>query len=349
MLYFANPDHLAFVPTHEYFRGELVPAFEKKERLLNVLADFASKPQFQPGTIQAVPQSVLEQVHTARYLSFLSGAWQTLEAQRGGAVSGSVFPSVWPITRASAPFRSDTQPTNFIAQLGLYSFDNGTPLTAGSWLAAKSGADAAYSAALAVGTEQACKSFVATRPPGHHAGADFMGGYCFLNNAAIAAQTLLNSGAKRVAVLDVDYHHGNGTQDIFYARSEVMVVNIHADPMTDYPFYIGHADELGAGAGLGFNLNLPLPQQVSREQWFAAFAQAIAAIQAKACDALVMSLGVDTSANDPICTFPLEAADYERLGRLVNAMGLPTVVVLEGGYDVAAIATNVSAVLSAFD
>ena len=349
MLYFTNPHHLAYTPSHEYYRGELVPAFEKKERLLKLTAHLAALPLLQASAVSAVPDALLEQVHTVRYLNFLKSAWQTLEAERGAAVSGSVFPSVWPIVRHSQPFRADVQPRNFIAQLGLYSFDNGTPLTAGSWQAAKAGADAAYSAALAVGQGQTRSSFVATRPPGHHAGADFMGGYCFLNNAAIAAQTLLNQGAQRVAVLDVDYHHGNGTQDIFYARSDVLVVNVHADPLTDYPFYCGHADECGVGAGQGYTLNLPLPQRSTNVAWFAALERGIQAIQSAQCDAVVLSLGVDTFANDPICTFTLEHSDYERLGQRVKALGLPTVVVLEGGYNVDAIGANVAAVLSELD
>ncbi len=349
MICFTNPHHLAYTPSHEYFRGELVPAFEKQERLLNLNQHLQGQAQLSMGSVHDAPLALLSQVHTPRYLNFLKTAWQTLESQRGEAVQGSVFPSIWPISRASQPFRSDVQPHNFVAQLGLYSFDNGTPFTAGSWLAAKAGADAAYSAALAVGLKQTRGSFVATRPPGHHAGADFMGGYCFLNNSAIAAQTLLNQGAKRVAVLDVDYHHGNGTQDIFYARSDVLTVSIHADPMTDYPFYIGHADERGSGAGAGFNLNLPLPQHSSAAQWFAALGRGIAAIQTAGCDALVVALGVDTSANDPICTFKLENADYVALGQQLNAMGLPTVVVLEGGYDVYAIGPNVAAVLAGFN
>lgn len=348
MICFTNPQHLAYTPSHEYFRGELVPAFEKKERVLNLTQHLQGEARFNKGAVKNVPDALLAQVHTQRYLNFLQTAWQTLESQRGEAVQGSVFPSIWPITRASQPFRSDIQPHNFVAQLGLYSFDNGTPFTAGSWQAAKAGADAAYSAALAVASKQTRSSFVATRPPGHHAGADFMGGYCFLNNSAIAAQTLLTQGAKRVAVLDVDYHHGNGTQDIFYARSDVMTVSIHGDPMTDYPFYIGYGDERGSGAGEGFNLNLPLPQHTSAADWFAALVRGIAAIQAAGCDALVVALGVDTSANDPICTFKLENADYAALGQQLNAIGLPTVVVLEGGYDVDAIGPNVAAVLAGF-
>jgi acetoin utilization deacetylase AcuC-like enzyme len=349
MITFTSQDHAQYTPTHEYFRGELVPAFEKQARLLEVLKTQRVQATFREGAVLPCPSILLQQVHTPRYLAFLATAWQQLEAQRGHVIEGSVFPSVWPTQRASMPFRSDVEPRNFIALLGLYSFDNGTPLTRGSWAAAKAGADAAFSAASCVASHAAPYAFVATRPPGHHAGADFMGGYCFLNNAAVAAQTLLNQGSQRVAVLDVDYHHGNGTQDIFYARSDVFVANIHADPLTDYPFFIGHADERGVGAGAGFNLNLPLPQHTSASAWFAALDQAQAAIQAAQCDALVVSLGVDTFADDPICSFKLVLADYLRLGQKLASLGLPTVLVLEGGYAVDAIGANVGAVLAGFE
>ncbi len=349
MITFTSQDHAQYTPTHEYFRGELVPAFEKQARLLEVLKTQRTQATYREGVVLPCPSSVLQQVHTPRYLAFLASAWQQLEAQRGHAVEGSVFPSVWPTHRTSLPFRSDVEPHNFIAQLGLYSFDNGTPLTRGSWAAAKAGADAAYSAARCVASGAEPYAFVATRPPGHHAGADFMGGYCFLNNAAVAAQTLLNQGSKRVAVLDVDYHHGNGTQDVFYARSDVLVVNIHADPLTDYPFFIGHADERGVGEGDGFNLNLPLPQHCSAAAWFDALNVAIAAIQAASCDALVVSLGVDTYASDPICTFKLVQTDYQRIGQQLASLSLPTVLALEGGYAVEAIGANVGAVLAGFE
>src|SRR5690606_10002974 len=147
----------------------------------------------------------------------------------------------------------------FPARLGLFSFDAGSPLTAGTWEAARQGAACAAAGAqrLLAGDRAA---FALTHPPGHHAGSDFFGGYCFLNNAAIAAQVLRDAGLARVAVLDIDYHHGNGTQAIFYARGDVFFASVHGDPHTEYPYYLGYADERGAGAGEGANLNLPLPR-----------------------------------------------------------------------------------------
>ncbi|MEO6898091.1 MAG: histone deacetylase family protein, partial [Caldimonas sp.] len=187
------------------------------------------------------------------------------------------------------------------------------------------------------------------RPPGHHAGADFMGGYCFLNNAAVAAQGLLEAGSARVAILDVDYHHGNGTQSIFYERADVLFASVHGDPLTEYPFYLGHADETGLGAGEGFNLNLPLPARSTVETWFAALDAACARIVRHRADALVVSLGLDTFVGDPISTFALATSDYLRLGEQLARLGLPTVFVLEGGYAAAELGVNAANVLAAYE
>ena len=226
--------------------------------------------------------------------------------------------------------------------------DSGTPICAGTWAAAKAGADAAATAAhwLSQGERAA---FVATRPPGHHAGPDFMGGYCFLNNAAVAAQALRNAGAARVAILDVDYHHGNGTQAIFYARPDVQFVSLHGDPRTEFPFFLGHADETGEGAGAGFNLNLPLPAGTTADAWFAALATGEQRIRDFRPDALVLSLGLDTFEQDPISKFKLSSDDFRRLGSRVASLGLPTVFVLEGGYAVEALGRNAVNVLDGFE
>jgi acetoin utilization deacetylase AcuC-like enzyme len=293
-------------------------------------------------------------VHSARYLAFLESAWaqylSSSVAVDAGNAARQPFPSVWPVRT----LRSDVEPLNFTAKLGLYSMDNGTPMVAGTWAAAKAGADAAASAAVLVsgesGSKAAVKSaFCATRPPGHHAGADFMGGYCFLNNAAVAAQTLRNQGFAKVAILDVDYHHGNGTQSIFYDRADVLFVSIHGDPRTEYPFYLGHVDETGEGAGKGFNLNLPLPAGSSKAVWFAALATACEKIKQFGADALVVSLGLDTFEDDPISTFALKTSDYIELGERLKQLGLPTVFILEGGYAAKELGVNAGNVLAGFE
>lgn len=344
MLTFFNQAHSLHAAPYEFFRGDKVDAFEKPER-----ADWVAQRLRERGHVLREPNSsatdVMHQVHSERYLRFLSTAWQQWTALDAGNAALAPFPSVWPVRT----LRDDLEPENFTAKLGLYSMDNGAPILAGTWAAVKCGADAAHCAALAVAKQEVAASFALTRPPGHHAGADFMGGYCFINNAAVAAQTLLNQGAKRVAILDVDYHHGNGTQSIFYDRSDVLFISIHGDPRTEYPFYLGHADEMGQGAGAGFNLNLPLAAGSSVAAWFAALDVAIERIQTYAPDALVVSLGLDTFEGDPISKFALQFTDFSAMGQRLALANLPSVFVFEGGYACEQLASNTVNVLEGFE
>ncbi|WP_426106541.1 histone deacetylase family protein [Massilia sp. TSP1-1-2] len=344
MLTFYNEHHGQHRGQYEMFRGEQVPCFEKPERADMVLAEFERRGLGQVVTPHGASLASLERIHTPRYLHFLRSAWSQWCALELANAQRDVFPSVWPIRG----HRHDIEPDNFAARMGLYSMDSGTPLTAGTWIAAKTGADCAINAAHALNLGQR-STFALTRPPGHHAGADFFGGYCFLNNAALAAQHLLDDGAKKVAILDIDYHHGNGTQSIFYQRDDVLFISIHADPRSEYPFYLGHADETGAGAGLGYNMNLPLPHGASTAQWFAALETACIKLGSFAPDALVVSLGVDTFAGDPLSKFALQSADFLRIGERIAYLGLPTAFVLEGGYAVAEIGINVVNVLEGFE
>ena len=176
-----------------------------------------------------------------------------------------------------------------------------------------------------------------------------MGGYCFLNNAAIAAQALRNQGCAKVAILDVDYHHGNGTQSIFYDRPDVLFVSIHGDPRTEYPFYLGHADETGADAGAGFNLNLPLPARSGVSTWFDALDAACQRISAYGAEALVVSLGLDTFAGDPISTFSLQSSDFTTLGQRLARLRMPAIFILEGGYAAQELGLNAANVLEGFE
>jgi acetoin utilization deacetylase AcuC-like enzyme len=239
------------------------------------------------------------------------------------------LPSVWPLPNRYG-FRVDQTPRNIAAKLGLFAFDSGTPLMAGSWTAARRGAACAVAAAESV-SNGGRSAFALTRPPGHHAGPDFMGGYCFLNNAAIAAQALRDGGCARVAILDIDYHHGNGTQTIFYERADVFTLSIHGDPNTEYPFLLGHADERGAGAGAGYNLNLPLPRGTGFAEWQTALNQALAAVTAYQPQALVIPMGLDTFEGDPISGFRLRSEDYTTVGHLLAELALPTIFTFEGG------------------
>ncbi len=344
MITFHNHLHTLHQGKLEMFRGELVPCFEVPARVEHVLAEIERRglgPVCQPTSFD---DSALHAIHSPRYLDFLAHAWDEWVALDLANAARDALPSLWPVRS----FRSDVLPANFTARMGLFSFDAGTPLMAGTWAAARSGAGCALSAAQQV-ADGARAAFALTRPPGHHAGADFFGGYCFLNNAALAAQHLRDRGAARVAVLDIDYHHGNGTQAIFYARPDVLFTSIHGDPNTEYPFYLGYADERGEGAGLGCNQNLPLPRGTGFSVWRAALAQALQGIARFGADALVVSLGLDTFDGDPVAGFKLQSDDYLRVGADIAVAGLPTVFVFEGGYAVAEVGVNAVNVLAGFD
>ena len=325
------------------FRGALVPCFEVPARADHVLAELQRRALGPVLAPQPFDEALLESVHSARYLNFLRTAWAQWVALDVANADKDILPSVWP-TRT---FRTDIEPDNFAAKVGLYSYDAGTPFTAGTWVAAREGALCALSSAQAV-LDGDRSAFALSRPPGHHAGADFFGGYCFLNNAALAAQHLRDSAMQKVAVLDVDYHHGNGTQAIFYDRPDVLFASIHGDPRTEYPFYLGHADERGAGAGLGANLNLPLSRGSDFATWSQALEIALSTIEKFGAEALVVSLGMDTFEGEPISGFTLKSDDYLRMGERLAQVGLPTVLVFEGGYAVAEVGVNAANVLQAF-
>jgi acetoin utilization deacetylase AcuC-like enzyme len=340
---FYNHLHAQHQGQFEMFRGALVPCHEVPARADHVLAELQRRKLGEVLPPTAFDAAALQQVHSARYLHFLEHAWSEWVALDPANATRDALPSVW----ASRTLRSDVLPDNFAARMGLFSYDAGTPLTSGTWVAARASAECALSAAVAIANGDTA-AFALSRPPGHHAGMDFFGGYCFLNNAALAAEHLRASGVERVAVLDVDYHHGNGTQAIFYERPDVFFTSIHGDPRTEYPFFLGYADEKGAGAGDGYNLNLPLPRGTGFAAWSAALETALDAIQKFGAQALVVSLGVDTFAGDPISGFQLQSDDYLRMGERLRRVGLPTVLVFEGGYAVAEVGINAVNVVQAF-
>lgn len=344
MITFYNADHAHHQGKLEMFRGEFVPCFEVAARAERVLEELRRRHLGAIGEPLPCNDSVLHGVHAPRYVDFLRGAWDEWVALDPTHRDRDALPSVWPVRQ----HRSDVLPENFAARMGLFSFDVGTPLTSGTWRAARGGAACALSAVERI-RSGARSAFALTRPPGHHAGLDFFGGYCFLNNAAIAAQALRDGGAERVAVLDIDYHHGNGTQSLFYERADIFFASIHGDPRTEYPFYLGYADESGNRAGRGFNLNIPLQRGTEFPVWRAALADALRAIGAFRADALVVSLGVDTFEADPISGFRLRSDDYLKVGEDIAHAGLPTVFVLEGGYAVEEIGVNVVNVLEGFE
>jgi acetoin utilization deacetylase AcuC-like enzyme len=232
--------------------------------------------------------------------------------------------------------------------MGFYAVDPSTPIVEGTWDAALAAARCALGAAAAV-ADGARSAYALCRPPGHHAGPSTYGGYCYLNNAALAAQLLRDRGLRRVAVLDLDAHHGNGTQEIFWERADVLFVSIHGTPETEYPYFLGWADERGAGAGEGFTVNHPLAHDATWTEYAPALDAALEAVAAFAPDALVVSLGVDTFEGDPISPIALRGEHFPLVGRRLASLRAPTVLVQEGGYALAELGELVAGVLGGFD
>lgn len=320
----------AHAPSGEFFNGAFHPAAEHPGRIDAVLDAL--------GGMQAPSDFGMEpliDVHSGEYLAFLRSAH---DRWRSAGRDSDAFPYAFPIVR-----RRQLGFDRIAADLGQYGFDTSTPIAQGTWESAYWSAQTALAGLEAALDEGS--AFALCRPPGHHSGTDYFGGYCYLNNAAIAAQAALARGLRQVAILDVDYHHGNGTQDIFYARPDVAFASIHADPSTDYPFFWGHADERGEGEGEGANLNLPLPRGSRWIDYQRALERALEWLAEFSPELLVVSFGADTWGGDPISHFKLETSDYAPMARRIAALSLPTLVVMEGGYALDALGANVAELL----
>jgi acetoin utilization deacetylase AcuC-like enzyme len=336
-----SPDHAQQHARGELADGRLMDPVEKPARAEMVLARVRAVglgPVVAPDDFGRDP---LARIHTTEYLDFLETAWADWVAEHGAETDA--LPLIWPV-----PGLRRVRPEHIDGRVSYHALDAGTPITPGTWTAARASANVALTAARLVQAGERA-ALALGRPPGHHATRDQLGGYCFLNNAALAAQTLLDGGAERVAVLDVDYHHGNGTQAIFADRADVLFCSIHADPAWEFPYFLGYADETGTGPGAGYTANYPLPFGTTAEAWMAALEAACTRIAGFGPDALVVSLGVDTYKGDPISRFALDTPDYPPIGRRLARLDLPTVFVLEGGYAVEAIGHNAVGVLEGFE
>jgi acetoin utilization deacetylase AcuC-like enzyme len=338
MLVVTSDDHLAHHAL-ELDSTNLVPSWETPTRVDSVRRAIES--DHRSVDPHRLDESLLHAVHDDDYLAFMANVWDRWTAEEAGPAAMGVM---WPARR----FDQLRRPTSLRGLLGYHGFAADCSVVAGTWRAALASAAIAQTAAeLVVGGERA--AFALCRPPGHHATRDQFGGYCYLNNAAIAVEVLRRSGVERVGVLDIDYHHGNGTQDIFYERDDVFVCSIHADPTFEFPYFSGHAEETGGGAGAGYNRNEPLPAGTELREWLAAADRCLDALQAAGCGALVVSTGLDTFEADPISRFLLRTDDYPLIGARIAAAGLPTVFVFEGGYAVDALGDNVAGLLNGFE
>jgi acetoin utilization deacetylase AcuC-like enzyme len=340
MITIYSKKHALHAPKAELSGGRLIPIHETPKRAEMVLARIK---EVKLGPVAAPAQyglPAITRVHDPEFAEFLQSAHAKWRKAYGDE---DALPSVWP-----GPGMRRKRPNRIGALFGYYCFDAATPLTAGSWQAAQLAADVAVTAHRQIVRGQRAL-FALCRPPGHHSGLDFYGGYCLFNNAAIAAQAFIDSGCARVAILDVDFHHGNGTQDIFYRRKDVLYCSLHGHPEDEYPYFAGFVDEIGEGEGSGFNANFPLRPGTAWDVYSEALGAATRKITGYGPDALVVSLGVDTFERDPISSFKLTSEDFLRLGEAIARLGAPTLFVMEGGYAVEEIGVNVVNVLTGFE
>jgi acetoin utilization deacetylase AcuC-like enzyme len=339
----------------ELFGGVLVAPYENPSRADIILERVKSE---KLGEIIEPDEFGMEPVlalHDAGFVEFLQTAWEEWSQTE---YKGEAIPTCWPARRMS------TRIPNYIdGKVGYYALSSETSISEGTWEAAiasknvaLTGAELllkAHKAGTSVSTLLNANSaqgvFSLCRPPGHHAAFDMFGGYCFLNNAAIAAQWFRDNGIERVAILDVDFHHGNGTQDIFYQREDVLYLSLHGDPRDAFPHFSGYSDETGQDAGVGTTFNCPLPPGTNFKTWCNKLKDSLTKIDQFGADVLVVSLGVDTFEKDPISFFKLKSEDFLSIGQLLADLNLPTLFVMEGGYDIKELGINVVNVLQGFE
>ena len=328
-----SEDHRKRASKTELYGGELLPPFECPERM-DFILEAIEKTSL--GTIHSPKdfgREPITAIHDEGFVTFIETCWQEWVA---AGFKGEAIASVWP----SRSMPSPRIPSFIDGKMGYYTLASETSISAGTAEAAYTSAQVALTAADAIMKGQAQMMFALCRPPGHHASKDQFGGYCFYNNAAIAAQHMRDQGAAKVAILDVDFHHGNGTQAIFYDRNDVLFLSLHGDPAEAFPYFLGYAEETGLGAGEGYNVNYPMPPKTPYSKWSEALDDALGRIRAFGADSLIVSFGADTFENDPISFFKLTSADFIDMGRRIATLNLPTLTVMEGGYAVSEVGTN---------
>jgi len=327
---FFHEEQTTHKPLYEWAFGDKLEHPETSHRTERILSALYAEPTvFSVRAPEEQPVDLVRGLHDPELIRLFEA---TLALEEGATFHPSVFPR-------SRPPRLDPDD---VRHAGYYCFDSGTPLAKTTWPAALWSAGCADAAARHVMSGEARMAYALSRPPGHHAAPASFGGYCYFNNAAVAAKRL----AGKVALVDIDFHHGNGTQEIFYEDERVLFISIHGDPREYYPYHWGYAEERGSGAGEGTNLNVPLPRGVDGQAYQEALEkQVLPAIEAFGAQSLVISAGFDTFERDPIGDFELRTPDFHVIGELLGRIGLPTVVVQEGGYWVDELGINVAAFL----
>ncbi|MBA3851604.1 MAG: histone deacetylase family protein [Chloroflexi bacterium] len=336
MQVFASSVHRRHDPPAEVSGGSSIPAWEVPQRAEVIMTavreaghDIRTPREFGEGPIVAV--------HDPAMLLYLESAWR--EWQAAGTGRASIIPDTLLHDRYREGMGRSPEPDSPCGRIGYWCFDTATPIVAGTYEAARAAVDVALMAAEAVLTGEGAV-YGLCRPPGHHAARTMFGGYCYFNNAAIAAEWLVAGGAGRVGILDVDFHHGNGTQQLFYDRADVAYASLHADPARMYPYFSGYAGETGTGDGVGGTFNQPLAAGTGDAAYLVALERALDWLLRRTEGPIVVSLGLDTFVEDPIGDLALTTAAYRECGRLVAASGRPLVILQEGGYHVPTLGAN---------
>jgi acetoin utilization deacetylase AcuC-like enzyme len=338
---FFSTEHCGHRPQTFLSRGQVKPCPEVAERadILSEAVRGAGHPISEPHTFGLPP---IERVHDSGYLEFLDTAWSAWSEL--GDFAPEIVPNVHPGRHMQG------RPTAIVGRAGYYQSDTACPIGPGTWAAAQSSANVALSAARAVVSGSVAQAYALCRPPGHHAFSDMAGGFCFLNNTAIVAQYCRDQGAAKVAIVDVDVHHGNGTQQIFYQRDDVLTVSLHGDPAVYYPFYLGYANEYGALAGDGFNLNIPIDEGTRDDVYLSLLSDALHRVREFAPDVLVVALGLDASEHDGHHPFLKISTDgFAKITQQLAELELPSVLVQEGGYVSAHLGANLASALAGFE
>jgi acetoin utilization deacetylase AcuC-like enzyme len=329
--------HRLHHPEQEFEHSRFQRPFEVPERVEIIQAELMEDSRYEFVAPDEWGVEPIRAVHDPGLIRFLEDAWQ--EYQQSHSYTRDVIPDVFAISRLRQGMGPLPEPLSIDARLGYWCYETTTPITHGSYDAARSSVDVAMSAAAAV-VNGASQAYGLCRPPGHHASHSLYGGYCFFNNAAVVAEHLVRTIGARVTVLDLDYHHGNGTQQIFYDRGDVQFVSLHADPDRAYPYHTGRSDECGTGNGLGHTVNFPLPAEVEDAEYLAVLNRALFAVNEFGPEILVVSLGLDTHFEDPISDFAISTEGLRAMGSAVAELGLPTVVLQEGGYAIDLLGIN---------
>jgi acetoin utilization deacetylase AcuC-like enzyme len=333
-----SAEHLRHAPTRELADGRDIGIFEIPDRAETIRAALEADGRFELAGPTEHGAEPITAVHDPDMLSFLEGAWRDWREARETAPE--VFPDTFPLPAYREGMGPGREPRTPRGRIGRWCFDTATPLVEGTYPAARAAVDVALTAAdLVLGGERV--AYGLCRPPGHHAARGMFGGYCFFNNAAIVAEELVRRTGEPIAILDVDYHHGNGTQQIFYGRGDVLYISLHGDPDRAYPYFSGFAEETGTGPGAGANLNLPLREGCSDEEYLENLDRGLEAIAGFGGGVVVVSLGIDTYGRDPICDLALTTEAYREAGRRVASLGRRSIVLQEGGYFVPDLGENV--------